>query len=79
MNGKPGRKPIANRADVRTTHVTIKMSTVERDALLALVEQRRNERETAGIQGVFTVSAYVRELVAKDARRRGVAKKRDDC
>jgi len=76
---KPGRKPIPNRADVRTTHVTIKMSSAERDLLLAAVEQLRQERVASGIHGAFTVSAYVRELVAKDAKRRGVAKKHDGC
>lgn len=79
MNGKPGRKPIPNRDDVRTAHVTIKVSAVERALLMELVEQRRAELEAQGRRGVFTVSAYVRELVKQDARRKRLAKKQPPC
>ena len=75
MNGKPGRKPIPNRDDVRTEHVTIKVSSIERALLLELVEHRRAERAANGEKGVYTVSAYVRELVRQDARRKRKAKK----
>lgn len=70
MNAKPGRKPFENRESVRTTHVTIKLSSIERSLLEQLVDERRREHEASGRRGVFTVSAYVRELVMKDARRR---------
>ncbi len=70
MRTKPGRKPFEDRESVRTTHVTIKLSTIERSLLVQLVDARRREHEALGKRGVFTVSAYVRELVMKDARRR---------
>jgi hypothetical protein len=73
MRAKPGRKPFENRESVRTTHVTIKLSNIERTLLEQLVDQRRREHEESGKRGIFTVSAYVRELVMKDARRRRVA------
>ena len=80
MNGKPGRKPIPNRDDVRTEHVTIKISSVERALLMELVEQRRAEREAHGEKGVYTVSAYVRELVRQDdVRRKRLGKKQQAC
>ena len=78
-NGKPGRKPIANRDEVRTTHVTIKMSALERALLLELVRERRAERDAKGEEGSYTVSAYVRDLVKNDARRKKHAKKRQPC
>ena len=59
---KPGRRPLENRAAVRNAHVTIKMSTMELEALHKLV----------ALRGAHSVSMYVRELVAKDARRRGL-------
>lgn len=59
---KPGRRPLENRAAVRNAHVTIKMSTMELDTLHRLV----------GLQGADSVSMFVRELVVKDARRRGL-------
>jgi hypothetical protein len=79
MTGRPGRKPLPNREEVRTTHVTVKMSVVERDALIAMVEQRRMERAESGVDGVYTLSAYVRDLVAQEVQRRRGAKKRHGC
>ena len=79
MSEKRGRKPIPNREVVRTTHVTIKVSPLERALIFTLVDLRRSERKAAGLDGVYTVSAFVRELVAREARRRRVAKPKADC
>ena len=70
--GYDDRAMRTDRETVRTTHVTVKFSPIERDLLLRLVDTRREERRAAGIRGAYTVSAFVRELVIKEARRRRV-------
>jgi hypothetical protein len=69
-----GRAPAENRDDVRTGHVTIKMSSVEMKLLQKLVAIRRGERREDDSEA-FTVSEYLRELLARDARRRRLPSK----
>lgn len=69
---KPGRPPIADRRQVRTEHVTIKLSARELAQIRELAELERAERAKRGQGSNFSVGRYLRELIAAEARRRGV-------
>ena len=67
-----GRPPIEDRRLVRDKYFTFKLTAAELHLIRKLCALEQAERARRGMKGGYTVSRYLRDLVAADAERRGV-------
>lgn len=73
MRGVIGRPPKADRASVRGTTLTLKMTDGERALLERLVDARRAElREQTGEDVPLTASSLLRSLIMREVKARGL-------